>query len=475
MTNLSSNPFGYLQGLISRLSRPIELARQLGGVRKASIKNLDGFISDQIVRALGEVVLPRKIEAELLALRSLFQANDETSENHEIIRLQQAQRIIDRISFLIQAGTNQEKEVGRTQLSTARSCSNARDVVPESSVVNRPLHEVSIRFAKGVGPKRALLLEKLGIRTVEDALWVLPWRYEDRSVISSMFTLVAGERATVSGVVDRATLRRIPRRNMTLVSVVVRDETGSLEVVFFNQPYLEKTFQVGMRVVLSGLVSVAPGRRAHWQMRSPQFEIVDPEEDVLLHVGRIVPVYHETKGLTSRHLRRMMQALLDEYQNQLQEILPPALCQRYQWPTMIEAMRLVHFPDEQVDLNDLNGWQTSAHRRLAFEECFVLQVALAIRQNTNQKETPGIAFNPKTLLIDQLRTQLPFPLTNAQTRVIKDIQQDMVKPCPMNRLIQGDVGSGKTIVRCTPCCSPWGQATKRRLWCRPKSWRNSII
>lgn len=442
----SSNALLYLQGLISRLTRPIELARQLGGVRKASIKNLDGFISDQIVRALGEVVLPRKIEAELLALRSLFQAKDETSENNEIIRLQQAQRILDRISFLIKADTDQEKNRGRAQLPTARSCSNARDVVSESSTANRPLHEVSIRFAKGVGPKRAMLLEKLGIRTVEDALWVLPWRYEDRSVISSMFTLVAGEKATVSGVVDRAMLRRIPRRNMTLVSVVVRDETGSLEVVFFNQPYLEKTFQVGMRVVLSGLVSVAPGRRAHWQMRSPQFEIVDPEEDVLLHVGRIVPVYHETKGLTSRHLRRMMQALLDEYQNQLQEILPPALRQRYQWPTMSEAMRLVHFPDEQVDLNDLNGWQTPAHRRLAFEECFVLQVALAIRQNTNQKETPGIAFKANSPLIDQLRTQLPFPLTGAQIRVIQDIQQDMIKPCPMNRLIQGDVGSGKTIV-----------------------------
>ncbi|MDA1303526.1 MAG: ATP-dependent DNA helicase RecG [Nitrospirae bacterium] len=448
----SSNALLYLEGLISRLTRPIELARQLGGVRKASIKNLDGFISDQIVRALGDVVLPRKIEAELLALRSLFQANEELSEKTEIHRLQHALNILNRLGFMIRVGTNEAMAPGNLPSSKilpsniSRSCSNAREVGSSSHSANQPLHEVSIRFAKGVGPKRAMLLEKLGIRTVEDALWVLPWRYEDRSVISSMFTLVAGEKATVSGVVDRVMLRRIPRRNMTLVSVVVRDETGSLEVVFFNQPYLEKTFQVGMRVVLSGLVSVAPGRRAHWQMRSPQFEIVDPEEDVLLHVGRIVPVYHETKGLTSRHLRRLMQTLLDEYHHQLQEILPLTLRQRYHWPTMGEAMRLVHFPDEQIDLNDLNGWQTPAHRRLAFEECFVLQVALAIRQNTNQKETPGIAFKAHSPLIDQLYTQLPFPLTRAQTRVIKDIQQDMVKPCPMNRLIQGDVGSGKTIV-----------------------------
>jgi ATP-dependent DNA helicase RecG len=437
----------YLRGLLARLTRPIELAHRQGGAQKAKIQNLESFISGQVVRALGEVVLPRKIESELLALRALFQTDPKTPSTNELNRLHQAKNTLDRISFLIGVTTNAGKPVELPPPpQAARSCSNAREIDPQTSQDHHPLHEMSIRYAKGVGPKRALLLEKLGIRTIEDALWVLPWRYEDRSVISSMFTLVAGEKATVSGVVVRANLRRIPRRNMTLVSVFVRDETGSLEVVFFNQPYLEKTFQAGMRVVLSGLVSVAPGRRAHWQMRSPQFEIVDPEDDVLLHVGRIVPVYHETKGLTSRHLRRMILGLLDEYRHQLQEILPLALRQRYQWPTMTEAMRLVHFPDEKVDLNDLNGWQTPAHRRLAFEECFVLQVALAIRQLTNQQETPGIVFKSHSSLIDRLRKQIPFPLTGAQTRVIHDIQQDMVKACPMNRLIQGDVGSGKTIV-----------------------------
>ena len=123
--------------------------------------------------------------------------------------------------------------------------------------------EMSIRYAKGVGPKRALLLEKLGIRTIEDALWVLPWRYEDRSIISPIVDLVVGEKATVSGMVDRTTLRRIPRRNMTVVSVFVRDGAGSIEAVFFNQPYLEKTFQTGMRVLLSGLVSLSPVSYTH--------------------------------------------------------------------------------------------------------------------------------------------------------------------------------------------------------------------
>ncbi len=442
----------YVRGLINRLRRPIERARQLGGVRKASITNLNSFISDQIVRALGEGVLPRKIEAELLALRSLFQGSEETSQENELNQLHHAQTILDRISFMIGTTTKQVQSPdysvssGESPASKkSRSLGDAKKQ-PPNTASDRPPHEVPIQYAKGVGPKRALLLERLGIRTIEDALWVLPWRYEDRSSISTIHALVHGEKATVSGVIDRTTLRRTHRRNMTIVSVFVRDETGWMEAVFFNQPYLEKTFQVGMKVVLSGPVSAASGRGAHWQMRTPQYEVVGPDEDMLLHVGRIVPVYHETKGLTSRQLRWIMKSLLDEYQGQLQEILPRAIRQREQWPAIGDAIRLIHFPNQQTDLNDLNGWQTPAHRRLAFEEFFVLQVALAIRQRTNQKEIPGIAFHPTTPFIDRFLAHLPFPLTGAQQRVITEIQQDMTRPCPMNRLIQGDVGSGKTIV-----------------------------
>lgn len=442
----------YVKGLLKRLRRPIELAHQQGGIQKASIKNLNSFVSEQVVRALGEIVLPRKIETELLALRSLFQTNDETLAQTEFNRLQQARHILDRITFLVGASGNTAKPSSSispgTPLATKKthSCAEARSTETKAPPPNRSLHEMSIRYAKGVGPKRATLLEKLGIRTIEDALWVLPWRYEDRSVISPMYSLIPGEKATVSGVIDRTTLRRTHRRNMTIVSVFVHDETGSIEAVFFNQPYLEKTFQVGMGVVFSGMISPASGRRGHLQMRTPQYEVVGPHEDMLLHVGRIVPVYHETKGLTSRHLRWIMQGLLEDYRDQLQDILPQAIRKRYQWPDSGDSFRSVHFPNLEIDLNDLNSWQTPAHRRLAFEECFVLQVALAVRQQSNQHEAPGIAFNPSSPLIDQLQSRLPFSLTDAQKRVIQEIRKDMVRPNPMNRLIQGDVGSGKTLV-----------------------------
>ena len=394
--SITKESFDYVRGLLNRLARPIALARRQGGAEGASIKNLNGFISDQIMQALGEVVLPRKIEADLLLLRSLFQGDNNPAPQDDVTRLNHAQQVLDRISFLI---GSLSKENTLAESTALRHYTKTRPGQGQTEPVDQPLHEVSIRYAKGVGPKRALLFEKLGIRTIEDALWVLPWRYEDRSLISSMFTLVAGEKATVSGVVDRTTLRRIPKRNMTLVSVFVRDGTGSVEAVFFNQPYLEKTFKAGMQVVLSGMISVAPGRHTHWQMRTPQFEIVDPEEDTLLHVGRIVPVYHETKGLTSRHLRWMLHTLLDEYQEQLQDILPRRIRDRNQWPRIGDAMHSVHFPHHEIDLNDLNAWQSPAHRRLAFEECFVLQVALAIRQFMNQNQIPGITFKSHTPLI----------------------------------------------------------------------------
>ena len=332
------------------------------------------------------------------------------------------------------------------QVMIASPMRNTRDQGQESRnrPANRSLHELSIRYAKGVGPKRALLLEKLGVQTIEDALWMLPWRYEDRSVLSPIHALVPREKGTVSGVIDRTTLRRT--RQMTIVSVFVHDETGFLEAIFFNQPYLEKIFQVGRQVILSGLVRAASGRWTHLQMVTPQYEVGKADDDMRLHVGRIVPVYHETKGLTSRQLRRIMQGLLHEYHGQLQEILSPATRHRYQWPTLGEAIRLVHFPDQQADLNALNRWQTLAHQRLAFQEYFVFQVALALHQRTNQQTRPGIAFTPTTSLMTRFQNQLPFPLTSAQQRVIKDIQDDMGRPSPMNRLIQGDVGSGKTLV-----------------------------
>ena len=305
---------------------------------------------------------------------------------------------------------------------------------------------MSIRYARGVGPKRAALLERLGVHTVAEALWCLPWRYEDRSTMVSIGQLTPGSQATVCGEVRHCSLKRISRRRMTVLDVTIEDPSGLFHCVFFNQPYLEQVFSVGARAMLSGRVSLGRKGWMDLQMESPQYEILEDEDDTPLHVGRIVPIYHETRGLTSRQLRTIISGLLDQYLNALEEILPAGLRTRYQLPPIHTALRDAHFPPSHTDLNALDRGTTSAHRRLAFEELFLLELALALRRQSVQEEVKGFRFNARTPLVSRLRKLLPFHLTPAQERVMTEIFHDMASPRPMNRLLQGDVGCGKTII-----------------------------
>ena len=430
-----------LQALLDRLNRPIQSAYENQG---SPTTHLDAFVSTQIVEALRNTVFPAHVEAELLVLRFLFQEQEGSARTPD--RLETARRVLGRLSTMAlqQTSDSPDSEPNPDRRVTTDQVDSWGAKKPHDAL-NRTLHETDIRFAKGVGPKRALLLEKFGIRTIEDALWFLPWRYEDRSRIVSISQLVSGEKATIAGTIHQAKLRRTRRRNMTLFTMSVRDETGAVEVVFFNQNYLEGVLKNGLRVVLSGPVVTHP-RGVGFQMRTPQYEVVDADEDLLLHVGRIVPVYHETRGLSSRHLRRIMWGLLEEYGAYLQDPLPSSLLQQHQWPSLDAAIASLHFPGNGEELSLLNDWKTSAHHRLAFEEGFLLQLALALRQRMNQSAVPGIAFRLTGTFTAPLQKQLPFRLTDAQQRVIAEIEADMRAPRPMNRLLQGDVGSGKTIV-----------------------------
>ncbi len=434
-----------LQALLDRLNRSVQSAYENQRNPVSSTTQLDSFVSTQIVEALRNTVFPARVEAELLVLRFLFQEQGGPARTPD--RLETARRVLGRLSTMVLQQTS-DSPPGSDPTPDRRVTTNQGDSrhaknPPEAS--NRTLHETDIRFAKGVGPKRAQLLEKLGIRTIEDALWFLPWRYEDRSRIVSISQLVTGEKATIAGIIHQAGLRRTRRQKMTLFTMSVRDETGAVEVVFFNQSYLDDVLRNGLRVVLSGPV-ITHRRGVGLQMRTPQYEVVDEDEDLLLHVGRIVPVYHETRGLSSRHLRRIMWGLLDKYGSDLQDPLPARLLQQHHWPSLDAAIASLHFPGPGAELSLLNEWKTPAHHRLAFEEGFLLQLALALRQRMNQSTVPGIAFQLTGTFTVPLRKQLPFRLTDAQQRVIAEIEADMRAPRPMNRLLQGDVGSGKTIV-----------------------------
>ncbi|MCY4613548.1 MAG: ATP-dependent DNA helicase RecG [Nitrospira sp.] len=433
-----------LQALVDRLNHPIQSAYENRRNPVSSTTQLDTFIATQIVEALRNTVFPARVEAELLVLRFLFQEQERSVRTSD--RLETARRVLGRLSTMaLQQTSDSSDSAPDTDRTVLPGHGDSRGAKQPHDASNRPLHETDIRFAKGVGPKRALLLEKLGIRTIEDALWFLPWRYEDRSRIVSISQLVPGEKATIAGTIHHAKLRRTRRRNMTLFTMSVHDETGAVEVVFFNQNYLEGLLQNGLRVVLSGPV-VAHPRKAGLQMRTPQYEVVDEDEDLLIHVGRIVPVYHETRGLSSRQLRRILWGLLDAYGSGLQDPLPARFLQQHHWPSLHESIASLHFPGHGAELSLLNDWKTPAHHRLAFEEGFLLQLALALRQRMNQSTVPGIAFRLTGTFTTPLQKDLPFRLTEAQHRVIAEIEGDMRAPRPMNRLLQGDVGSGKTIV-----------------------------
>jgi ATP-dependent DNA helicase RecG len=413
-----------LHHIVEVLARPIEFASRDAYARLSTVKNLGPFVSRQVVQALADGIYPPQVEADLLALRQLFADYDQIADPAERKRRLAGARTI------------------LTRLSTAPSpASEPAPRAPAAELWNLP-----IQYAKGVGPKRAVLFGRLGVQTVEDALWYLPWRYEDRSVITNIGQLAPGAKAVICGVIRTSRLKRIPRRRLTIMEVGVEDATGRLHGVFFNQPYLEKILVPDVQVMMSGGVTAGRKGWTDLRMESPQYEILGDPHETPLHVGRIVPIYHETRGFTSRQIRSILKGLLDQYGHSLEEFLPETLKARLRLPALARAAADLHFPRAPADLEALDRGTTPAHRRLAFEEFFLLELALALRHQTVKEEIKGIRFDTGTRLLKQLRELLPFRLTGAQERVLAEIQADMAALRPMNRLIQGDVGCGKTVV-----------------------------
>ena len=312
-------------------------------------------------------------------------------------------------------------------------------------VTQPPLWSRPIQYAKGVGPRRARLLEKLGISNLEDALWFVPWRYDDRRQVLPVSNLLPGMKATIKGVVERCRITTTARRRFVIVTITVRDDTGVLESVFFNQPYLEKTFVPGVVVLLTGTVSANPNGSFH-MMKGPEYEILDNDNSEGESGGQIIPIYHETHGLSSKQIRRIMQSIFEQHAEQVQEILPTDIREPLRFPTLSDALSVLHGPDPHQSISFLNQHATSAHQRLAFEELLLLQLALAMKRQRHITAAPGIAFSVQNVLLPQLKKIMPFSLTLAQERVLQEIFHDMSQPTCMNRLLQGDVGCGKTIV-----------------------------
>jgi ATP-dependent DNA helicase RecG len=303
-----------------------------------------------------------------------------------------------------------------------------------------------LRFLKGVGPVRAEKLARQGYETIEDLLYVLPFRWEDRRSFARVSDLVAGSpERTLSVTVESARLIRTRRRGFTIFQAEVRDASGSIRAVWYNQPYLERILLPGRRVVLYG--RAAADRSARTVLDNPEYEFVDHEDAEGIHTGRLVPVYRKLGEFNSRALRTLMHRALSEVeQDSLRPLVPTSVARRHGLSPRAESLWGIHFPPQEVSTDDLRRHRTPAQRSLAFEEIYLLQLALALRRHGLEQQARGISYRVPDALRTKLAAMLPFKLTEAQRRVLKEIGGDLRSSHPMHRLLQGDVGSGKTIV-----------------------------
>jgi ATP-dependent DNA helicase RecG len=311
-----------------------------------------------------------------------------------------------------------------------------------------------VQYVKGIGPKLAEILRAKGIATVDDLLHYLPFRYEDRLNPRGIAELRAGEMATVIGEVRNAGLFRT--RRMPIFQLTVGQGRSRLRCIFFNATYLQGKFEPGQLIALYGKVE-EDSRKHELQIVQPQFEILgDAAEDGTgaekkaaesLEVGRIVPIYQSAgQGrLTSRWFRRIIRTALENLNPDLPESIPTAVRTHLGLISPRQALWKVHWPEAGESLGDLQSARTPAHLRLIFDELFFLELGLELKRR-QQKAQTGIAFRLDDRVRAAIKKILPFHPTAAQKRVLKEIASDMEKPYPMRRLLQGEVGSGKTIV-----------------------------
>ncbi len=301
------------------------------------------------------------------------------------------------------------------------------------------LNNISIQFLKGVGPARAKLFENLGVRTVEDLLYLFPRRYEDRSKLTPISQLKPGDWHTISGEILAKGGRRTFFNKKHVFEAEVGDDHARVHCVWFNQPYLDNYFHVGEKVVLHGRVDMFKDRL---QLIAPEYEIIS-KDDEHLSMGRIVPIYPLTKGMGQRYLRKLIAGALERHSKDLQDVLPSGILQRQHLKPIAESITQLHFPDSDAA-------QDQANSRISFEEFFFFQICVILRR-MNMALKKGFAHKMPAGIENVFEKLFPFTLTLAQKKVLTEIKADMINKRPMLRLLQGDVGCGKTVVALFGC------------------------
>jgi ATP-dependent DNA helicase RecG len=292
--------------------------------------------------------------------------------------------------------------------------------------------DVPVNSVKGIGEKKTSALIRMGISSIRDLLYTFPRRHDDYSKLKPIGSLWFGENVTIIGTIDSVSTRSVRSGKMKLVEAVVSDKSGSLRVTWFNQPWLEKQLARAKHIVLSGEIEQYLGRLT---MNNPEWEPLSKKQ---LHTNRIVPVYPLTKDITQKWLRGIMHDAVQKYGPSIEDPLPDQLRSSISLPKLSNAIQEIHFPDSDKSLQ-------KAKQRLAFDEIFLLQMGV-LKQKMQWENRPGQVFDSPDGWLNSRVEQLPFQLTKAQIKALTQVREDLRSGHPMNRLLQGDVGSGKTVI-----------------------------
>ena len=407
------------------LRKVLDLEKQRGYADTAVFGGLDKFLHNWSAKAVESVTNPRRLGR----FHKLFKASY-TAMSRE----QRTEWVKDVFSFLEEKESQESIKASPVKSQTASPAKKKTPVTVKktSPTTGGQALDAPITVVKGISTGLSAKFDKLGVKTVRDLLYYFPHRHLDYSKLKLISQLAEGEEQTIVANVWQAQETRPGGRRST--EAIVGDETGNIRVVWFNQPYLAKTLTTNARIMLSGRVSLFKGRHV---FLSPEWEIMEGQD--LVHTARLVPVYPLTQGLRPRQVRRLMKGFIDRWAGQVNDFMPEELRNRLNLLELTAAISQAHYPENETA-------KDKARVRLAFDELFLLQLGVMSKKRNWQESRPGTSFNIKQSFLKQFLGSLPFTLTVAQDKVLKEILADLEKRTPMCRLLQGEVGSGKTVV-----------------------------
>ncbi len=403
------------------LRKILELEAQRDYADTAVFGGLDKYLANWAAKAAEEIASP----ADLRRFKALFK------ESYAAMTMERRQEWAEEVLAYLDESEGKPVKARPPEKKPAPVKKPAprvrKTATPDDKALDTP-----VTAAKGISTALAGKFGKLGVKTVRDLLYFFPHRHLDYSQLKTISQLVAGQEQTIVANVWQAQEARPGGRRST--EAIVGDATGNIRVIWFNQPYLARTLKTNTRIVLSGRVSLFRGQHV---FQSPEWETVEGQDAA--HTGRLVPVYPLTAGLRPRQVRKLMKEFIDLWAPRLPEFLPKKLRKRLGLLELSGAIAQAHYPEDAVA-------KDRARIRLAFDELFLLQLGVMSKKRDWQQGRPGTAFDTKAPVLERFVASLPFRLTAAQSRVLKEIMADLARPVPMSRLLQGEVGSGKTVV-----------------------------